>query len=148
MEDIEDLLIGIGTETPPGFRPPLASTTVGFGTTKKQRSSLLPSPSPSIPGTQTIFIKTFGCSHNQSDSEYMAGQLSAFGYFLSDNPDEADLWLINTCTVKSPSQYAMDTIITKGKSSNKPLVFAGCVPQGSRDAKELEGVATAKIGAD
>jgi hypothetical protein len=26
----------------------------------------------------------------------MAGQLSAFGYSLSDNPDEADLWLINT----------------------------------------------------
>lgn len=32
----------------------------------------------------------------QSDSEYMAGQLSAFGYALSDNPDEADLWMINT----------------------------------------------------
>lgn len=33
---------------------------------------------------------------SQSDSEYMAGQLSAFGYALSDNPDDADLWLINT----------------------------------------------------
>lgn len=140
MEDIEDLLIGTRTGTPPGFRPPLTSVTVGIGTTKKHRSSLLPPPSPSIPGTQTIFIKTFGCSHNQSDSEYMAGQLSAFGYSLSDNPDEADLWLINTCTVKSPSQSAMDTIITKGKSSNKPLVVAGCVPQGGRDAKELEGI--------
>ncbi|GAU37951.1 hypothetical protein TSUD_269660 [Trifolium subterraneum] len=140
MEDIEDLMIGTGAGTPPGFRSPLTSVTVGFGTKKIQRSSLLPSPSPSIPGTQTIFIKTFGCSHNQSDSEYMAGQLSAFGYSLSDNPDEADLWLINTCTVKSPSQSAMDTIITKGKSSNKPLVVAGCVPQGSRDTKELEGI--------
>ncbi|XP_061362854.1 uncharacterized protein LOC133306538 isoform X2 [Gastrolobium bilobum] len=34
----------------------------------------------------------------------------------------------------------MDTIIAKGKSSNKPLVVAGCVPQGSRDLKELEGI--------
>lgn len=32
----------------------------------------------------------------QSDSEYMAGQLSAFGYSLTDEPDMADLWLINT----------------------------------------------------
>lgn len=32
----------------------------------------------------------------QSDSEYMAGQLSAFGYSLTDTPEEADLWLINT----------------------------------------------------
>lgn len=34
----------------------------------------------------------------------------------------------------------MDTIIARGKSSNKPLVVAGCVPQGSRHLKELEGI--------
>lgn len=44
------------------------------------------------------------------------------------------------CTVKSPSQSAMDTLITKCKTAKKPLVVAGCVPQGSRDLKELEGV--------
>ncbi|XP_048437537.1 threonylcarbamoyladenosine tRNA methylthiotransferase isoform X2 [Pyrus x bretschneideri] len=44
------------------------------------------------------------------------------------------------CTVKSPSQSAMDTLIAKGKGARKPLVVAGCVPQGSRDLKELEGV--------
>ncbi|KAK4747670.1 hypothetical protein SAY87_014256 [Trapa incisa] len=145
MEDIEDLVAGGGT--PPGFRLPL--TTVGVNPKKKKLSSKIydsvdsakPSPvSNSIPGTQTIYIKTFGCSHNQSDSEYMAGQLSAFGYSLTDIPEEADLWLINTCTVKSPSQSAMDTLITKCKTAKKPLVVAGCVPQGSRDLKELDGV--------
>ncbi|KAL4384539.1 hypothetical protein GQ457_15G019080 [Hibiscus cannabinus] len=68
---------------------------------------------PKIPSTWTIYAKTLGCSHNQSDSEYMAGKLSSFGYAISDNPDERDLWLINTCTVKNPSH---------------------------RDLKELEGV--------
>jgi threonylcarbamoyladenosine tRNA methylthiotransferase CDKAL1 len=34
----------------------------------------------------------------------------------------------------------MDTLIVKCKSAKKPLVVAGCVPQGSRDLKELEGV--------
>lgn len=33
-----------------------------------------------VPGTQTIYVKTWGCSHNSSDSEYMAGQLAAYGY--------------------------------------------------------------------
>ncbi len=33
-----------------------------------------------IPGTQKIYVKTWGCSHNNSDSEYMAGQLAAYGY--------------------------------------------------------------------
>ncbi|XP_028549853.1 threonylcarbamoyladenosine tRNA methylthiotransferase isoform X2 [Dendrobium catenatum] len=121
MEDIEDV---IASGTPPGLRLPL--TTVSINPRRKPKSRVLQDPvkpSAQIPGTQTIFVKTFGCSHNQSDSEYMAGQLSAFG-----------------CTVKSPSQSAMETLISKGKNAKKPLVVAGCVPQGSRDIKELEGI--------
>ncbi|KDP35108.1 hypothetical protein JCGZ_10950 [Jatropha curcas] len=146
MEDIEDLLIGGGgIGAPPGFRLPL--NTVGVNPRKNKNKPNLNTTmlsqipfSPKIPGTQTIYIKTFGCSHNQSDSEYMAGQLSSFGYALTDTPEDADLWLINTCTVKSPSQSAMDTLLAKGKNAKKPLVVAGCVPQGSRNLKELEGV--------
>ncbi|KAF6146297.1 hypothetical protein GIB67_008181 [Kingdonia uniflora] len=64
----------------------------------KRDDYLITTPSSDIPGTQTIYMKTFRCSHNQSESEYMAGQLLAFGYALRDNPEEADLWLINTCS--------------------------------------------------
>ncbi|XAR57488.1 tRNA (N6-L-threonylcarbamoyladenosine37-C2)-methylthiotransferase [Bertholletia excelsa] len=151
MEDIEDLLVGNGG-APPGFRLPI-SASVGVNPKMKRRQqqtilnkhsaiqgSLNVPHSPKIPGTQTIYMKTFGCSHNQSDSEYMAGQLSAFGYVLTDNPEDAHLWIINTCTVKSPSQSAMETLISRGRIAKKPLVVAGCVPQGSCDLKELEGV--------
>ncbi|KMZ59702.1 (Dimethylallyl)adenosine tRNA methylthiotransferase MiaB [Zostera marina] len=142
MEDIEDV---VRSGPPPGLRLPLPIT-VGIKPKKNKsaqithRSTSLRTPTPHIPGTQTIYMKTFGCSHNQSDSEYMGGQLSAFGYAISEDPDEADLWLINTCTVKNPSQSAMETLILKSKNAKKPLVVAGCVPQGSRDLKELEGV--------
>ncbi|XP_010474289.1 PREDICTED: threonylcarbamoyladenosine tRNA methylthiotransferase-like [Camelina sativa] len=158
MEDIEDLLAGGVGGAPPGFRLPLNAVGINPKTNKSKRSvtkqdqittasnrdSLAP-PSLTIPGTQTIYIKTFGCSHNQSDSEYMAGQLTAFGYALTEVPEDADLWLINTCTVKSPSQSAMSTLITRGRSGKKPLVIAGCVPQGSRDLKELEGVSVVGV---
>lgn len=40
-------------------------------------------PHSIIPGTQTIYIKTWGCTHNSSDSEYMAGQLASYGYTLT-----------------------------------------------------------------
>lgn len=60
-----------------------------------------------IPGTQKIYVKTFGCSHNVSDSEYMMGQLVDYGYKLTDDPIEADLLLINSCTVKNPSQESL-----------------------------------------
>ena len=38
----------------------------------------------------------------QSDSEYMAGQLSAYGYGLTEIPNLADLWLINTWAIAPP----------------------------------------------
>ena len=34
-------------------------------------------------GTQKIYIRTWGCSHNNSDGEYMAGQLAAYGYKIT-----------------------------------------------------------------
>ncbi|XP_073003334.1 uncharacterized protein [Typha latifolia] len=139
MEDIEDVVLA---GAPPGFRLPINA--VGVKPKQKPKARRIRgdpiSPNPLIPGTQTVYVKTFGCSHNQSDSEYMAGQLSSFGYALTDEPEEADIWLINTCTVKSPSQSAMTTLISRCKDAKKPLVVAGCVPQGSRDLKELEGV--------
>ncbi|KAF7245143.1 Threonylcarbamoyladenosine tRNA methylthiotransferase [Varanus komodoensis] len=36
-----------------------------------------------IPGVQKIWIRTWGCSHNSSDGEYMAGQLAAYGYKIT-----------------------------------------------------------------
>jgi tRNA A37 methylthiotransferase MiaB len=47
--------------------------------------------------------------------------------------------------VKNPSQSAMETLIHKGKDAGKPLVIAGCVPQGSKDLKDLEGVSVVGV---
>ncbi|KAL4278022.1 hypothetical protein GQ457_03G029240 [Hibiscus cannabinus] len=70
MEDIEDLLVGSGG-APPGFRFPLNA--VGVNPRKKNTakpSKISPmNDSPQIPGTQTIYVKTFGCSHNQMHRE-------------------------------------------------------------------------------
>lgn len=48
-----------------------------------------------VPGTQSIYVKTWGCSHNNSDSEYMSGILAEYGYNLTADKDNADLWLLN-----------------------------------------------------
>ncbi|WIA30265.1 hypothetical protein OEZ86_000355 [Tetradesmus obliquus] len=106
-------------------------------------------PESKVPGTQSIWVKTFGCAHNVSDSEYMMGQLQAYGYKLvpESEKDAAQLWLINSCTVKSPSQSAMATIISAGKAARKPLLVAGCVPQGDRKAAELKGLSLLGVGA-
>lgn len=51
-------------------------------------------------------------------------------FLLLENAEEADLWLLNSCTVKNPSQDSFHNAINKGKESGKYVVVAGCVPQG------------------
>ena len=55
------------------------------------------------PGTQSVYVKTYGCSHNISDGEYMAGLLADYGYTIVDDMASSDACLINSCTVKNPS---------------------------------------------
>lgn len=58
--------------------------------------------------------------------------------FEEADREEADLWLVNSCTVKSPSQSAMATVIQDAQRLGKGLVVAGCVPQGDKNARELQ----------
>lgn len=76
-----------------------------------------------IPGTQKIYVKTWGCAHNNSDSEYMAGQLASYGYNLTDDKRSADLWLLNSCTVKNPSEDTFRNEIQSGTDSGKHVVL-------------------------
>jgi len=56
------------------------------------------------------------------------GQLADYGYEFVDNPEDADLVLVNSCTVKGPSQDAFTGVVEKSKDKRKPIVVAGCVP--------------------
>ncbi|KAJ8045306.1 Threonylcarbamoyladenosine tRNA methylthiotransferase [Holothuria leucospilota] len=98
-----------------------------------------------IPGTQSVFVKTWGCSHNNSDGEYMAGQLAAYGYKITDNAENADLWLLNSCTVKNPAEDHFRNEITKAQEKGKYLVLSGCVPQAQPRAGYLQGVSTVGV---
>lgn len=58
---------------------------------------------PSVP--KKIFIKTFGCQMNEYDSSKMADILNVQGGMVStDNPEEADILLLNTCSVREKAQ--------------------------------------------
>lgn len=98
-----------------------------------------------IPGTQKIYVKTWGCSHNNSDSEYMAGQLAAYGYKIIDDKNNADLWLLNSCTVKSPAEDHFRNEITLARQLNKYIVVAGCVPQGQPKADYMQGLSVVGV---
>ena len=93
-----------------------------------------------VSGMSSVFVKTWGCAHNNSDSEYMAGQLAAQGYTISQDKESADLWLLNSCTVKNPAEEHFKNEVKAGLDGHKKVVVAGCVPQGKQDSEYLKGL--------
>lgn len=52
----------------------------------------------------TVYIETYGCQMNVSDSELMAGKLEAEGYVSIDTPVGADVVLVNTCAIRENAE--------------------------------------------
>lgn len=66
---------------------------------------------------------------------------------LTDKQEEADLWLLNSCTVKNPSEDNFRNTVKKAKDSNKHLVLAGCVTQGQPGHETLRGLTIIGVSA-
>ena len=52
----------------------------------------------------TVYIETYGCQMNVSDSELMLGKLAAAGYAPVDGPEGADVILVNTCAIRDHAE--------------------------------------------
>ena len=68
-------------------------------------------------------------------------------YFLSpDDSEAADLWLLNSCTVKNPSEDNFRNAIKRAQELDKHLVVAGCVPQGQPKHQSIKGISVIGVG--
>ncbi len=87
-----------------------------------------------------LYIQTFGCQMNEYDSSRLAESLEAsHGYRLASGPDEADLLLLNTCSVREKAQEKVFSLLGRWrpwKVSNPNLVIGvgGCVASQEGDA--------------
>jgi tRNA-2-methylthio-N6-dimethylallyladenosine synthase len=52
----------------------------------------------------TVYVETYGCQMNVSDSELMLGKLASAGYTPVDQPDGADVILVNTCAIRDHAE--------------------------------------------
>jgi len=74
-------------------------------------------------------METYGCSANQNNTEIMRGILVNSGLDFTDNPNIADIIIINTCIVKEPTENSIKQRITELEQLDKPIIVAGCMPQ-------------------
>jgi tRNA-2-methylthio-N6-dimethylallyladenosine synthase len=88
-----------------------------------------------------VFIKTFGCQMNEYDSEKMADVLqSQSGYTSTDNLDEADMVLLNTCSIREKAQDKVFSDLgrlrdLKAQKPNLIIGVGGCVA--SQEGKQI-----------
>ncbi len=87
---------------------------------------------------QKIFIKTFGCQMNEYDSNRIYDTVKKIGYNKTENYEEANCYLLNTCHIRDKAKEKVYHEIGRVKkifrSKKKPLVIiAGCVAQAEND---------------
>jgi len=79
-----------------------------------------------------IYIETYGCQMNVSDSELMFGVLGREGYVRTDDPAEADVLLVNTCAVRDHAEQRVLGRLGELKRYKRPgdvLGVVGCMAQ-------------------
>jgi len=84
-------------------------------------------------------ITTFGCQMNKADSERMAGILEDMGFEWSEDPNDANLLLYNTCTIRDNAEQKVYSYLgrqakRKHEEPDLTLVVAGCVAQQEGEA--------------
>jgi tRNA-2-methylthio-N6-dimethylallyladenosine synthase len=74
-----------------------------------------------------LFIRTFGCQMNEYDSDRMADVLAGEGLTLTDRPDDADVILFNTCSVREKAQERVfhDLGRVRALKAERPHVLIG-----------------------
>jgi len=100
------------------------------------------------------FIETYGCQMNVHDSERMAGLLETSGYDRADSDADADLVVINTCSVRERAEDKLYTRLGEIKEMGRELgrdpivAVTGCVAQqeGDKLIKRSAGVVDIVVG--
>src|SRR5947209_18099411 len=83
----------------------------------------------------SVYIKTYGCQMNERDSEAVAAQLVAKGYSLARGESDADVILLNTCSVRDLAEQKalakMENVAAEVRRNrpNVVLGFMGCMAQ-------------------
>jgi ribosomal protein S12 methylthiotransferase len=81
-----------------------------------------------------VYLESLGCARNLVDSEIMLGLLKKGGFDIVDDPETADVIVVNTCSFITPAaQESIDTILAfaeyKKAGTLKHLIVCGCLPE-------------------
>jgi tRNA-2-methylthio-N6-dimethylallyladenosine synthase len=87
---------------------------------------------------QAVYLQTYGCQMNERDSEEILGMLTAQGYAVVDREEEADVILLNTCSVRAHAEeraFGKMGLMQRLKRDRPGLVLGilGCMAKAQRE---------------
>ena len=80
-----------------------------------------------------IYIKTLGCQMNVRDSEVIAGLLKCDGCELTANPEDADVIILNTCSVRQHAEDKVWSEVGRYKTRQPIIGIVGCMAQNYKE---------------
>ena len=89
------------------------------------------------------FVDTYGCQQNEADSEELRGYIELMGYGFTDDENEADLIVVNTCAVRAHAEMRIlgnvgALVHAKAKNPNLLVAVCGCMVQQPHMAEKLK----------
>lgn len=93
--------------------------------------------------SKKAYVLTFGCQQNEADSEKIRSMAKMMGYDLTDNADEAELVVVNTCAVREHAELKALSVVGKfkaNKTENPDLIIAvvGCMAAEAHMAEKIK----------
>src|SRR6266545_4383875 len=96
-----------------------------------------PAPASSPPRTRKVFVHTFGCQMNESDSDRMVELLGRNAFDRADTAEDADLILLNTCAVREKAEQKLLSALGRYREVKARrgalIAVSGCVAQQEKD---------------
>jgi tRNA-2-methylthio-N6-dimethylallyladenosine synthase len=85
-----------------------------------------------------IYIETFGCQMNEADSQFIADRAVGAGYAIASRPEDANVVVLNTCTVRDNAERRAygrmhHLKLLKERDPGVRLIVTGCLAEQDRD---------------
>ncbi len=111
------------------FRTPASETRDGTPALRREH------PASNMP---SVYIETLGCQMNEADSRYIADRARSAGYTLAPSPEDANVVVLNTCTVRDAAErraYGRMNHFNalKRQDPGLRLIVTGCLAEQDRD---------------
>lgn len=73
------------------------------------------------------FVESYGCTMNFGEGEQLSKKMESLGHTRVDSPDEADIVILNTCTVVDTTEKKMIHRMGELKQEGKEIIITGCM---------------------